>query len=368
MDKRSQVFISSTFTDLKEERQAALRAILELDHMPASMELFPAADDSAWQLIKDVIDASDLIMGGRYGSLDEEGLGYTEKEYDYAVSTKKPVVPLLHQKPNNLPREKTETDEASWKKLEGFRKKVEKRHTCVYWMSAEDLKARLIVGLTSAAKRNPAVGWVRADQVPSGSTLSDVLALRQRVEELECELENERTAPPPGTEDLRQGDDNFEIEFRFVARKELEKYPYHDDTSYMATIEPTWNDIFAEVAPKMINECSDADLRTAFRSHFTALANADFGKDKDLKGRQLRNFRFKNEDLDTCIVQLRALGLIQIVNVSEACGTQLRIGPSPRSGIDRWSYFAHFGGRQRQAEKLGRRRRLVKPMMSERSY
>lgn len=74
MDKRYQVFISSTFEDLKEERQAVSKAVLELNHMPAGMELFPASDDKAWQLIKEVIDASDyyvLIIGGRYGSLDE---------------------------------------------------------------------------------------------------------------------------------------------------------------------------------------------------------------------------------------------------------------------------------------------------------
>jgi len=309
MDKRYQVFISSTFTDLKEERQAALGAILELDHMPAGMELFPAADDSAWQLIKDVVDASDyyvLIVGGRYGSLDEEGIGYTEREYDYALSTKKPVVPLLHHKPDNLPREKTETDDATWKKLESFRKKVEKRHTCVYWISPEDLKAKLIVGLTAALKRHPAIGWVRADEVPSGATLSDILALRQRVEELERELEAERTAPPPGTEDLLQGEDTFEIGFHFSARK----HGTYSDTSYQATIEPSWNESFAGVAPKMIYEASDTDLRAAFRSHFTALAIADFQGDKDLKNHQLRDFRFKNEDFDTCIVQLRALGLI----------------------------------------------------------
>lgn len=48
MDKRYQVFISSTFRDLQQERQAVLRAVLELDHMPAGMELFPAGDDAAW--------------------------------------------------------------------------------------------------------------------------------------------------------------------------------------------------------------------------------------------------------------------------------------------------------------------------------
>jgi len=58
-DKRYQIFISSTFLDLIDERQTVLRAVLELDHMPAGMELFPAADESAWQLIRDVIDGSD---------------------------------------------------------------------------------------------------------------------------------------------------------------------------------------------------------------------------------------------------------------------------------------------------------------------
>ena len=70
MDKRYQIFISSTFRDLIDERQAVLKAVLELDHMPAGMELFPASDDSAWELIKDIIDGSDyyvLIVGGRDG-------------------------------------------------------------------------------------------------------------------------------------------------------------------------------------------------------------------------------------------------------------------------------------------------------------
>ena len=188
MEKIYQIFISSTFVDLKEERQSVLKAILELNHMPAGMELFPASDESAWDLIKDVINASDyyvLIIGGRYGSTDETGLGYTEKEYDYAISINKPIIPLLHENPDNLPREKTETEEAIWDKLKSFRAKVEKKHTCVYWKSAEDLKAKVIVGLTSAVKKYRAIGWVRADKVPSEDTLTEILILRRRIGELD---------------------------------------------------------------------------------------------------------------------------------------------------------------------------------------
>ena len=51
-DKRYQVFISSTYKDLMTERQAAIAAVLQMGHMPSGMELFPAANDSAWQWIK----------------------------------------------------------------------------------------------------------------------------------------------------------------------------------------------------------------------------------------------------------------------------------------------------------------------------
>jgi hypothetical protein len=94
VDRRYQVFVSSTFTDLKEERQEVIQALLELDLMPAGMGVFPASDEDRWTLIKQVIDDSDyyiVIIGGRYGSVDEAGVSYTEREYDYAVSTDKPV-------------------------------------------------------------------------------------------------------------------------------------------------------------------------------------------------------------------------------------------------------------------------------------
>ena len=261
MEKRYQVFISSTFRDLVQERQEVLKAVLEIDHMPAGMELFPAADDAAWQLIKDVIDGSDyyvVIIGGRYGSLDDTGIGYTEKEYDYAVSQKKPVVPLLHENPDNLPRDKPETDK-----------------TCAYWTTADDLKARVIVGLTSAVKRHPAIGWVRADKVPAESTVAEILKLRNRIAELEQSAEADKTHPPEGTEDLMQGDDEFEIHFEFTAG---ERY---DSPSFDARLSFTWNDIFGGVAPRMINECSE-----------------------------LRSFNLRDDEIETCLVQFRALGLI----------------------------------------------------------
>lgn len=312
MNKRYQVFISSTFVDLIEERQSVLKSILEMDHMPAGMELFPATDDTAWNLIKDVIDASDyyvLIVGGRYGSLDKEGLSYTEKEYQYAVSTKKPVIPLLHENPDNLPRDKTETDESSWEKLKSFREEVESKHTCVYWNNADDLKAKVIIGLTSATKRHPAIGWVRADNVPSEATIKEVLSLKQKVTDLEAELESSRTEAPAGTEDLMQGDDPFDMKLSFYATPPGGSY--YDRQRYTATVSPSWNDIFAGVAPVLINEATERALRAAFSKSLSKISKDEFENHEDLQGHTLSDFSFHDDDIYTCMVQLRALGLIK---------------------------------------------------------
>ncbi|MCY4025367.1 MAG: DUF4062 domain-containing protein [Acidobacteria bacterium] len=307
MEKRYQVFISSTFRDLVQERQEVLKAVLEIDHMPAGMELFPASDDAAWQLIKEVIDGSDyyvVIIGGRYGSMDETGIGYTEREYDYAISQRTPVIPLLYKNPDNLPREKTETDTESWEKLKRFRKRVEGKHTCVYWTNADDLKAKVIVGLTSAIKRRPAIGWVRADKVPTESTVTEILMLRNRIAELERSAEADKTHPPEGTDDLMQGEDEFKLHFEFSAGRR------YDSPRFDAHLSLTWNDMFGAVAPRMINECSEDDLHTTFSDYFAQRAKEAFGDDEDLKGEELASFRFRDDEIETCLVQFRALRLI----------------------------------------------------------
>jgi len=95
MEKKYQVFISSTYTDLIEERKEVQKILLMADCIPAGMEAFVATNDEQFEVIKKVIDLCDyyvLIIGGRYGSINSQtGLSYTEMEYDYAVSKEIPV-------------------------------------------------------------------------------------------------------------------------------------------------------------------------------------------------------------------------------------------------------------------------------------
>lgn len=183
-DRRFQVFISSTYIDLIEERQAAMRAVLELGHFPAGMEWFAATDEDAWTLISRIINESDfylLIVGGRYGSTDATGISFTEREYDHAVALGKRVIPILHKDPSVLPRNRTEAHDAAWEKLAAFVEKVRQRHTCSFWENASELRARAFSGLFHAIQQTPEGGWIRAGSLPpTNPTVTEPVQPRSR--------------------------------------------------------------------------------------------------------------------------------------------------------------------------------------------
>jgi Domain of unknown function (DUF4062) len=111
MEKRYQVFLSSTFKDLEDERRLVVRSLQELYCIPAGMEFFPA-EEKQWKLIKRVMDDSDyyiLIIGARYGSLTPSGISYTEKEFRYAKTTRKRVLAFVHEDPGSLPVNRSDT-------------------------------------------------------------------------------------------------------------------------------------------------------------------------------------------------------------------------------------------------------------------
>lgn len=191
--KRYQVFVSSTFADLKEERKMVMRVILERKSFPAGMELFPAKDKKQFDYIKQVIDDSDyylLIIGARYGSLDDDGVSYTEKEYDYAVSKKIPVIAFLHSDIKSIPLGKADVDKDLQQKLEAFRAKVQTGRLVEYWENAHDLKAKVISSLVDAFEdeEQPRIGWVRADSITNGDAQKEIDRLKKEIEKHRNEI------------------------------------------------------------------------------------------------------------------------------------------------------------------------------------
>lgn len=96
MKRKLQVFISSTYDDLVDDRQWAVMGVLSAGHIPAGMELFASGNTEQLVVIRKWIDDSDvflLILGGRYGSIHSgSDKSYIELEFDWATrENAKPV-------------------------------------------------------------------------------------------------------------------------------------------------------------------------------------------------------------------------------------------------------------------------------------
>ncbi|PXA04356.1 hypothetical protein DDZ13_07435 [Coraliomargarita sinensis] len=306
--KKYQVFVSSTYEDLQPERQEIMHALLELDCIPSGMELFPAANEDQWTLIKGVIDDSDyyiVIIGGRYGSVGPGGISYTEMEYRYAVEQGKPVIAFLHKDPDSLEKRKTETSKKGQKALEAFRDLCKTR-MCKFWETPQELGSIVSRSLIMLQKKHPGIGWIRGDAVASKEASKEILDLRLKIEDLNKELEKVTTHAPAGSEKLEQGDDEFGISIHFQASDDE-----HNNYRCRITVKEAWDDIFYIISPLMIHEATDLQLKRRLNETYSKIAATKAKKDKNFKDlKRYRNFEIDSDNYETIKIQLRALGLI----------------------------------------------------------
>lgn len=292
MDKRYQIFISSTFSDLKEERNKVMQTIMSLDCIPAGMELFPAMDEEQFEFIKRVIDDCDyylLIVGARYGSMDENGVSYTEKEYDYAVSKGIPVIAFLHHDISSLPINKADLDAELRKKLEAFRKKVETGRLVQYWKNADDLNAKVAVSLPKTIKMFPRIGWVRANLQSNAESLQEMNNLRKELAELRLYKENVEKAKEK--DDIETGSKLATLDDEIILRQDI--------SGQIWKVGNNWKNLFVRLAPELMNYPSDLLAKRKVNEILRSL-NTD-------------KSRIPNEhDEDTVKIHLMALGLISV--------------------------------------------------------
>jgi uncharacterized protein DUF4062 len=308
MEKRHQVFVSSTYEDLQEERREVMQALLALDCIPTGMELFPAADDDSWTLIQRFIAGCDyyvVIVGGRYGSKGPTGKSYTEMEYDYAVAAGLPVLPFLHKDPGTIQTNKSESTDEGKRALADFREKIKTARHAQYWNSSKEIAGAVALGMSSLMKIKPRVGWVRADQVNNESGAQELLRLRRKIEELETRIAESEIAPPPGTDGLAQGDETISVHFKFAHQR-----GYSEGEHAFS-----WNNILSILGPILIVDASEQDLRAQLSRAFSS-------RYQDVLKIEIDNVYPRDEDFQKIKVQLRALGLIREIKNQDKKGTR----------------------------------------------
>ncbi|HEY0656370.1 MAG TPA: DUF4062 domain-containing protein, partial [Chryseosolibacter sp.] len=302
-----QVFVSSTFKDLKEERQEVIQALLELDCIPVGMEMFPAADDDQWTLIRRLIDDCDyyvLIVGGRYGSLNAEGVSYTQMEYEYALAKGIPIISFLHKEPDNIAIGKSETNEILIHKFAEFKKLVQQK-MCKYYATPVELGSLVSRSLVKLTKDKPQPGWVRATFTPNAETANEILRLTRELETLKKELAATNMAGPEGIEDLSQGEDVVLITYE-IKKTSKQHAPRYITKRLKAVV--SWNELFAQVSPLMIDEASEYDIYNTL-GQFILKKEASALKE-DVQDERLVELKIIDSDFQTIKIQLRALNLI----------------------------------------------------------
>lgn len=177
MKKKYQIFILSTYTDLQEERQVAVQAILDAGHIPAGMELFKAGNASQLQTIYRWIDESDiylLILGGRYGSIEPDSQKrYTQLEYEYAVNQGIPVFAIVINE--DLLQSKIEKmgyknimEQKHPDKLEKFLELVLSKIVC-FASDNKDITIGIITAKNEITELYPLRGWGRGPEIKTES-------------------------------------------------------------------------------------------------------------------------------------------------------------------------------------------------------
>lgn len=192
--KKYQIFISSTYTDLIEERQAAVEAIIKMGHIPAGMELFKAGR-SQWQTITKWIDESDiyiLILGGRYGTINpSEGKSYTHLEYEYALSQGKPAFALVLEDEFISKKEKENPELLELinrEKYEEFKELV-KTKIVKFIEDIKDIRIELPENVRNLEETCHLEGWSKAGNAEEGlKYLEKIIKLTEENQKLKTKI------------------------------------------------------------------------------------------------------------------------------------------------------------------------------------
>jgi Domain of unknown function (DUF4062) len=226
--KRLQVFISSTYLDLKEERQAAVEAVLRSGHIPAGMELFSAGDTSQLKVIKNWIDESDvymLILGGRYGSVEENsGKSYTHLEYEYAVEKGKPFFAIVITE-DCLEKKIRENGSSFMEKTEPQKLKAFKELVCSkiveFWNDDKDIRIAVHNKISEYNRRDDLIGWVQGNQAVNGTAIAEEMA---RLTKENADL-RQRATSGNNTNDIL----SFAEQYNFLKKQKLSAADFKED-------------------------------------------------------------------------------------------------------------------------------------------
>jgi hypothetical protein len=257
MSSKYQIFVSSTYVDLKDQRDLVIKAILEMGHIPVGMEMFSAADEEQWNIIKRQIEQSDyyvVIVANRYGSVTADGVSYTEKEYDFAVSIGVPTLGFVLDSHAAWPTQFTDTASQPVAALNLFKDKVKRKHVS-FWKAADDLYGKASIALMKAFTAYPREGWVRASQVADVRMSTELTRLSSENSELREKIK------ALGAKKKERQAQEIRSTFDILSKNKREMYIWRKGGSeYEKTKPSSLLQIFLSLAPELLIDQSVEEM------------------------------------------------------------------------------------------------------------
>ena len=221
--------------------------------------------------------------------MNDDGISYTEMEFDYAFDKGIPVLAFVHNDPKMIISGKTDQNDEARSKLDVFRQKVCSGRHVKFWENSESLNSAVLQALVTEVKRNPREGWVRASKASDPETL----------EKLRLEVESLRKSGPPVDSDLLVGGKDL---LKLTVKNSV--WGRTNDEEYEVSL--SWDDLFAAVGPALMQEATEH----TFRSRVATAALSFAGK----SGLAITDGGIASvsvDQFDMVKIQLLALNLIE---------------------------------------------------------
>ena len=299
-EKKYQVFISSTFKDLVDERQDIIRSVLDLGHIPSGMEAFPASSTEQLKYISRIIDECDyyvLVIGGRYGSVDQSGVSYTEREFDYAVASGKVVLVFPHADLSKIELGKSETDLKLVQSLNTFREKAMSGRLVKSWKTRQELNGAVVVALSKAMADEPRTGWVRGDVATKPESIEELAAAYKTMEALRQELADQAAHVWQPPSNLAGLDSLFTIYFTGIQQRERTTGSHNF----------TWGTILRAIGPTFQKPSAPLNIEVRLQSWVESVTS-------------FKAVLIKRQVGETIQLHLEALGLLRTQNFDQVGG------------------------------------------------
>lgn len=147
----ARIYISSTYSDLKDFREEACRALRKLEHKVISMEDYTASDQRPLDKCLDDVASCDVYVGifaWRYGYIPpEQDKSITELEYREAVNGKKSCLIFLLD--DNAPWSRSLMDKKA-ERIELFREELKSACMVEFFSDKNELASDIAIAVSRA--------------------------------------------------------------------------------------------------------------------------------------------------------------------------------------------------------------------------